>query len=283
MKKKIYKQRTEPSSLTSITKGPRQCNIELLRIIAMFLVLVVHADFLSLGKPTFTDYTLNPIASLTRVLFESFSIICVNIFILISGWFKIKSTLKGVINFLFQCLFISLSIYLIAILSGNYNGGLRTLILDGVFFQYPGFWFIQSYLILYILSPILNVFVEKGNKRTMLSFLLAFYILQTALSTLGFLNSKYFLGGYSPLSFIGLYLLSSTVKLYFYNFKIGTARLFFFISLFLVFIFNSIICFSRFELYIDFLAYSNPLVILESLGLFLIFTRIRIKHNRLLN
>lgn len=35
--------------ITSITAGPRQSNFELLRILAMFLVLVVHSDFWSIG------------------------------------------------------------------------------------------------------------------------------------------------------------------------------------------------------------------------------------------
>lgn len=44
--------------LTAIpnTKTKRQSNIELLRIIAMFLVLVVHADFWSLGGPNAEEF-----------------------------------------------------------------------------------------------------------------------------------------------------------------------------------------------------------------------------------
>ena len=40
-----------PPPLSSSTKN-RDSNIELLRIIAMFLVLVVHANFFTLGFPT---------------------------------------------------------------------------------------------------------------------------------------------------------------------------------------------------------------------------------------
>ena len=36
-------------------KKVRYSNMELLRIVAMFLVLLVHADFFSLGAPEVTD------------------------------------------------------------------------------------------------------------------------------------------------------------------------------------------------------------------------------------
>ena len=39
----------------------RQSNIEILRIIAMFLVLVVHSDFVSLGYPTLEQLFANPL------------------------------------------------------------------------------------------------------------------------------------------------------------------------------------------------------------------------------
>ena len=42
----------------------RQSNFELLRIIAMFLVLVVHADYFSLGAPSYQDCVNCPIQSM---------------------------------------------------------------------------------------------------------------------------------------------------------------------------------------------------------------------------
>lgn len=37
--------------ISSITKGPRESNFELLRIIAMLLVLIVHTDYWALSSP----------------------------------------------------------------------------------------------------------------------------------------------------------------------------------------------------------------------------------------
>ena len=74
------------SEINSITIGPRQSNFELLRILAMFLVIVIHADFLSTGLPSPEEYYADWLPVTTKVLFESISIVCVNVFILISGW-----------------------------------------------------------------------------------------------------------------------------------------------------------------------------------------------------
>ena len=83
----------------------RLSNFELLRMIAMFLVLLVHADFFSLGEPTAEECVTNPVDVIPRLLFWSLSIACVDIFVLISGWFGIKPRVKGICNFLFQCFF----------------------------------------------------------------------------------------------------------------------------------------------------------------------------------
>lgn len=94
------------TSLTNMTiKQPRQSNIELLRIISMLMVLLVHANFFSLGKPTVEEVIEQPIDASLRVLFECVCIPCVDIFVLISGWFGIKANKKGLCNFLFQVAF----------------------------------------------------------------------------------------------------------------------------------------------------------------------------------
>lgn len=63
----------------------RQSNVELLRIIAMFLILLVHADFYSLGEPSYTDITSESLDTFLRIFFEVISIPAVNIFVMISG------------------------------------------------------------------------------------------------------------------------------------------------------------------------------------------------------
>ena len=90
----------------------RESNFELLRIISMFLVLIVHSDFLCLGYPTLSDLDINPCQIALRGFFESISIVCVNLFVLISGYFAIKLRFRSIFSYIYQCLFYSIFIYL---------------------------------------------------------------------------------------------------------------------------------------------------------------------------
>jgi surface polysaccharide O-acyltransferase-like enzyme len=63
----------------------RDSNIELLRIVAMILVMVVHASFLAIGVPQTIDAISLPIPTYYSFFVEAVSVVCVNVFILISG------------------------------------------------------------------------------------------------------------------------------------------------------------------------------------------------------
>ncbi|MDE7389273.1 MAG: acyltransferase [Muribaculaceae bacterium] len=270
------------NAISSITKGPRQSNFELLRIVAMFMVLIVHADFLSLGRPTYDEYINTPMSSICRVFFETFAIICVNVFVLISGWFTIKSTLKGACNFLFQCSFIIIAVYCIGQLGGLYHPRMSEWIFIGIFYDYGFYWFIRAYLILYILAPILNYFVNNAPKRTIIFVLLSFFSIQS-IGIIQLFSAPNFRYGYSPLSFVGLYLLAQTIRLHYPNYRIRTAYILFFGSFGLNTAYFLIVNFCSLWDPIDFLAYSNPLVILQAVGLLMIFNRIHIRPNKFIN
>ncbi len=196
--------------ISSITSGPRQSNIELLRILAMFLVLVVHADFWALGRPAAEDFSINPLNAFTRTIIESISIVCVNVFILISGWFGIRPSLKGFCNFVFQCAFFLFGIYAIMLATGYAQLTFKGI--AGCLCLTSANWFIRAYAGLYILAPILNIFIEKSSKRTLELFLIAFFIFQSIWGWLG--AAKFVEQGYSTFSFIGLYILARYTRMY---------------------------------------------------------------------
>lgn len=190
----------------------RESNIELLRIIAMFLVLIVHSDFFSLGAPSAVDIRINSTDSLLRVFFQSLSIACVDIFVFISGWFGIKPKVKGLCNYLFQCLFFLIGIYIVCLVLGV--ASLSMLGIRGCFAATPLNWFIKAYLLLYILSPVLNAFVDSASRIQFKSLLIAFYLFQFIYGWIFRSSTSFISDGYSTISFIGLYLLARYFKLY---------------------------------------------------------------------
>ncbi len=256
----------------------RDSNMELLRILAMLLVLVVHSCFHSLGNPTTEDAVSTPLPIFLRYVVQSASIICVNVFVLLSGWYGINVRIRGFAKFVFQVLFFSIGFFVYHFISN-----LPTLSLDGfgTIFALKGsdYWFVKAYIGLYILAPILNMYVEKASRHQLRNTLISFYLFQTIY---GWYTSgaSWFELGYSTISFVGLYLLARYVRLYTPSFSKYSYRQDLLIYLLIV-LFTAIVGFTlTFKghgmdniLY----EYTSPLVILSSLFFLLAFSKMKIQ------
>lgn len=255
----------------------RQSNIELLRIISMFMVLIVHADYLALGAPTISQYEINHLNAITRSIIESLSIGCVNIFILISGWFGIKASIKGLFGFLFQCLYFSFGLCLLGLLFGSQITISK--MVGSIFFS--SYWFIPAYLALYILSPILNSFLENSNKKRIGLLLINLYIFQTIYGLSGI--AKFIDFGYSSFSFVCLYILSRYIKKCLSEIPYNKW------NYLLCYIISSIILtisfFAGIKTNINFQTYTyiNPIVIINSISLFIFFVKLQIRNSIIIN
>ncbi len=189
----------------------RQSNMELLRILAMLMILVLHINIGATGRPLVEECVANPLGSWMRYFFQCLAEPAVNIFVLISGWFGIRFRVSRLAGLFFQCIFFALLIWLSAIIFGFGEPlSIKNLAALGLFTTY--FWFVKSYIILYILSPLLNAFIDRAGKG------------QLALATSLFMGfalvygwtdaAPEFARGYSALSFVGLYLTARFFRLY---------------------------------------------------------------------
>lgn len=193
----------------------RQSNFELLRLIAMLMVMVCHAN----GYVQEADLVGLP--GISKLAVGQLCLVCVNVFVMISGWFGIKASWRGAAKLIFQVWFLALfcfAVFAVAGLPVSFKKDLLPYLLFG-----SGYWFVASYLILYALSPVLNIFVEQASKKRFVCVLVAFFLAEFIYGFL--LDAGHFDYGFSPLSFIGLYLLARYVKLYpgkWFSFRIGT-------------------------------------------------------------
>lgn len=189
----------------------RESGIELLRIIAMLMVMFVHADFLAIGAPNSADIVNNVADASVRVWIQTLTMCCVDIFVLISGWFSINPKIKSVSAFLFQCLFFYFGIYIVLMLLGQTSLSVKGIKICIVATKLN--WFIKSYLFLYILAPVLNIYVQQVDRKTQRNVLLAFY---SMLFVYGWLfDATYEIAyGCSTLSFIGLYLTARYIRVF---------------------------------------------------------------------
>ena len=251
----------------------RQSNIELLRILSMFFVLVGHIGLI-IDLPNKEIFTLNLLSSFLRVLIQGVSVVGVSIFVLISGWFGIKASLKGGSAFIFQFLFLIWAIYFLELVTGvtifDLQGLKNSLGLTGEY------WFVMAYLGMYILTPVLNAYVEQASKEQFRWLLISFYSFQCYYCWLsGFTN---YFEGYSIVFFCGLYLTARYIRLYPISFLYNNSFKLYVIISIVISIFASIGIYF-FDSAVRMLRYDNPLVIISSIALLLSFNRLSFQNN----
>lgn len=267
--------------MKEISIKKRDSNFELLRIIAMFLVMITHATFLALGVPTYEDSINIPYSSFGIFLSQSFSTACVNIFVLLSGWFGIKVNLKRFSEFIFQVFFFTSIIFIgLYIYSSNLVTNTDTL-LTFFMFHSSDYWFVKAYIGLYLFSPILNTFAERASQKQLGYFLISFFIFQTIYGWVSIDGVQWIGGGYSAVSFFFLYLAAKYTRQYLLP-DINKISQKLYITVYIsIVLFIAILAFIVTRLGIPIagrlFSYTNPLVLLESLLLVIIFSRISIK------
>lgn len=147
----------------------RQANLELLRCVAMMMVIVLH--FLGKGKLLISleEEWLYPAESIAWLL-ESFCIVAVNVYMLISGYFLCTSSFKPsrLIQLWLQVWMYSVFFGLLGALTGVMKETafdthfLLTLIFPVSMNHY---WFMTAYIFLYVLLPFLGMAVQRMTKR----------------------------------------------------------------------------------------------------------------------
>lgn len=253
--------------------------MELLRIIAMLFVVLVHTDYWALGSPTYELITLEPTKAFMQYLIEAISIVSVNCFIFISGWFGIKPRLKSFCSLLFQIIFFSLFIYFAFVAVGKEPFSISSFINRVNFLE---LWFIPPYIALYWLSPMINTFIEKANHKTVVNVLIAFILLDIFWGWLK--DYLHFNMGYSLINFMLIY----SIARYLHLFKPGFMsykKKYYLLLYFSVCSFLVAINYLAFAINPDFIKhtgflffYNSPFVLLASLSMCLFFTKLKIKN-----
>lgn len=255
----------------------RDSNMELLRIIAMLLVMIVHANFRALPCPTVQETNTEVVSSILRFFTESFSIISVNVFVLLSGWYGIKIKFSRLLELLFQIFFFSLLCFIIYVfvIDSNNSVGINEFG-SLLMLKSSNYWFVKAYLGLYILSPVLNTFVEFASRKQYQILLILFYTFQTIYAWISPYGALYFEGGYSAISFVGLYLLARYVHLY--PIRIWRLSRYWDLCIYLlIVIFTTVITYMlrKYDISHDrFYLYTSPFVIISALHFLLFFSKI---------
>lgn len=190
------------------TKVKRISNIELLRIIAMIMIIMHHFALHGCSQLQ-RGYTFNTVVIDVFILGGK---VGVDLFILISGYFMVDSkiTMRKILKFVGQVWFYSISIFSLFYIIITPNAGLSYL--DGVHFFFPILygenWFASTYFWLMLSIPLLNCVINRLNNKQIIRLIIIMLIVCSVLPVL--LEISIILSNYGW--FVALYILAAYIK-----------------------------------------------------------------------
>ena len=203
---------------TKVAESKRMANFELLRVLAMVMVVVMHFLTWSDNLPAM-DMPLNGVR-ISGAFLESFCLVAVNTYVLISGYFGINSAFKPTKAAALLCRvwFYALLILLVFSAAGMptaFSGeGVYGLIQYLFPIETEHYWFVTAYFMLYLLTPVLNEAVKHMSRRQLqitIGCLLVLFSGIKSISPVVFVFDRY---GYDLPWFICVYLVAAYLRLY---------------------------------------------------------------------
>lgn len=252
----------------------RQSGIETLRIICMFFILLGHTFFMQ--SAFMPNVHSNVVIFSLGTIVNSIGVAAVNTFVLISGWFGIRYSTKGLLKFLFQFFFLLWLFWLVALLSGLHE---TKSFIKNLLGTVDGYWFVFAYAGLYILSPILNLFAEKVSKQEFRNLLIVFYVFQCFYTWMTDMVNCF--NGYGIIFFCSLYLTARYIKMYPVDVLTRHTKLIYLcavLSIALVTVAGYYFLGNALRM----LRYDNPLVIVSAITVVIIFSRMSF-YSRIIN
>lgn len=246
----------------------RNSSFELLRIVAIILIMIHHVVVFGIGGGNYNVVEVKVDANpwLNDIL-NSMCIIGVNLFILITGWFGVKSVSRS----LFRLLPIYICIVLFVMIQRQD--------VSVVSWGMKEWWYVPHFVMLVLCSPL----IEKSIEGITLRKFSVYVVLLTLVNELFGYHWKYMNGnGYNFLNFIYLYYIARYLR----NLKHTNQAKWMFHYGLLIWLTCSILL-GTFHTWrvlngqefdsLSYFGYNNPLVILSSIGVFCWFSSLNIK------
>lgn len=185
-------------------------------------------------------------------------------------------------NFSVICLFYCALCYLFSTIIGGGIVSLKDFINSAIFIsaERTGLWFLSAYLYLYCFSAVMNTWLKSRTQKQLTVFtiimVLAVGIMSFLLRVETFNTFILFLALYS----VGYYLKHTVDK---YIQKIKDYSLSLFVTMVLFLSVWGILTIHQIDTESTIYCYTNPLVILQAVFLFLVFDKMKIKSSNMIN
>lgn len=193
----------------------RQSGIELLKIIAMFGIVISHcAQSVSIGENFITNNVdiEQPATSLSIFISQflrSFGALGNDMFLLSSIWFLVdsKKVRSNKIAYMILDAYV-FSVTIMLIFSGGVTLTAREIIKQLFPITFANNWYIPCYLLLYAIHPLLNTLIDNMTRKQHLAYCFAFFIMYMCI---GCIKVGFFFGN-NLIHFTGFYFIVSYLK-----------------------------------------------------------------------
>lgn len=195
----------------------RQANFEILRVLAMAMIVAMH--YMLKGGIAVPMSENGSLVNHTAWLIEAFCIIAANCYVLISGYFLVEAEwkLNKLIMLAVQVLFYSLLVPVICIpleIGNVAEWSIYEWIFAVLPLQMDHYWFATSYVLLFMLVPVLAPGVRQMTKKQLqvtIGVLLLYYCVIKSLSPIRLSTDQY---GYDLGWFVCLFLIAAFIRRY---------------------------------------------------------------------
>lgn len=189
----------------------RHSGIELLKILSVMMICGVHY----LGNGILWDSTFGSFNSILARMIESCIIICVNIFVLIAGYFGVTGkgiNVRRIVDMLIMVAVFNGGFYIAYAICGKYPFDIVEFLKSLIPYMFEGYWFIRVYLILTLLSPFLSFLLKSLNKKAYLALVIISLIVFSILPSFNetFKNND----GYDIIHFTVMYIIGGYIRLH---------------------------------------------------------------------
>ena len=194
----------------------RNSNVELLKLFAILGIIIYHLSAPYTYTSSGLDLNLSTLDLHIWVLqfFRYFGQIGNAIFIFCSGYylivldFSLKKALKLILETLFYSYFFLVLLAIIARQEITLD-----ILLHGLFpIQYDSNWYINSYIFIYIFSPIINQFFRSISQKKYFIIVIVLLLLFSVLPLSLFFSYGYFTSG--PFNFFIIYVVAGYIRFY---------------------------------------------------------------------
>lgn len=252
----------------------RNSNFELLRIISIVMIMMLHY----LGYWTLDNVNKDTLNYYIVYLIQSISVMGVNCFILITGYFLIEKdrvNIRKIVDLLLIVAFYGFIFYFFMMFINKTSFNIKDFIKALIPFLIGKRWFVRTYIILFLLAPYINkclISLHKKSFQLLILILIIFFSIWPSFFPYPPVDDA----GYGIINFIVLYTIAAYIKLHVKDIENNKIKLYIFCYIICVMItyFGTI-----YNIYSW--GYNFIFNILGSLMIFLIFSQIKIQSSKI--